>query len=136
MGLARAQGYGRRFDEYLNWVGEEAVVIVQVEHIEAVNNLEAILAVEGVNGFIVGPYDLSGSLGVPGELNHPLMKEAMKRIISVGRASGKTPGIHVVEPDVEELKLRIEQGYRFVAYSVDIRMLDCSCRAVMKTRTV
>jgi len=136
VGLARAQGYGRRFDEYLNWVSEEAVVIVQVEHIEAVNNLEAILAVESVDGFIVGPYDLSGSLGVPGELNHPLMKEAMERIISVGAASGKTPGIHVVEPDVEELKLRIEQGYRFVAYSVDIRMLDCSCRAVMKTRTV
>ena len=133
VGLARAQGYGSSFDKYLKWVNKGPVVIVQVEHIEAVNNLEAILAVEGVDGFIVGPYDLSGSLGVPGQFDHPLMKEAMERIISVGATSGKTPGIHVVEPDVKEFKLRIEQGYRFVAYSVDIRMLDCACREGLKS---
>ncbi len=132
VGLARAQGYGSSFDKYLNWVNEESVVIVQVEHIEAVNNLEAILAVDGVDGFIVGPYDLSGSLGVPGQFDHPLMKEAMQRIENVGIASGKAPGIHVVEPDVEDLKFRIEQGYRFVAYSVDIRMLDCACRRALE----
>jgi 2-dehydro-3-deoxyglucarate aldolase len=133
VGLARAQGYGSSFDNYLNWVNKESVVIVQVEHIDAVNNLERILSVDGVNGFIVGPYDLSGSLGVPGQFDHPLMREAMEKIVSVGTASGKALGIHVVEPDVEELKHRIEQGYRFVAYSVDIRMLDCACREGLKT---
>ena len=128
VGLARAQGYGVSFDKYLEWVNKNAVVIVQVEHIDAVNNLEAILAVEGVDGFIVGPYDLSSSLGVPGQFDHPLMKEAMQRIETVGIASGKAPGIHVIEPKPDELKSRIEQGYRFVAYSLDIRMLDCGCR--------
>ena len=132
VGLARAQGYGSSFDKYLDWVNKESIVIVQVEHIDAVNNLEAILAVEGVDGFIVGPYDLSGSLGVPGQFDNPLMKEAMQRIETVGTVSGKVPGIHVVEPDIEELKLRIEQGYRFVAYSVDIRMLDCACRSALE----
>ncbi len=136
VGLARAQGYGSSFDHYLNWVNKESVVIVQIEHINAANNLEHILSVEGVNGFIVGPYDLSGSLGIPGQFDHPLMREAMKKIISVGEASGKAPGIHIVEPDIEELKRRLEQGYRFVAYSVDIRMLDCSCRkGVRSTKT-
>ena len=133
VGLARAQGYGSSFDDYLDWMNKESVVIVQVEHIDAVNNLEKILSVDGVDGFIVGPYDLSGSLGVPGQFDHPLMKEAMERIISVGVASGKTPGIHVVEPDAKEFNLRIEQGYRFVAYSLDIRMLDCSCRLGLKS---
>lgn len=128
VGLARAQGYGSNFDNYLNRINKESVIIVQIEHINAVNNLESILSVEGVDGFIVGPYDLSGSLGVPGQFDHIFMREAMKKIISVGAASSKAPGIHVVEPDIEELKCRIEQGYRFVAYSVDIRMLDCSCR--------
>lgn len=128
VGLARAQGYGNSFEQYLEWVNRDTVVIVQVEHIEAVNNLEAILAVDGVDGFIVGLYDLSGSLGVTGQFDHPLMKEAMQRIETVGAASGKTPGIHVIEPDVKELKGRIEQGYRFVAYSLDIRMLDWCCR--------
>lgn len=127
VGLARAQGYGSSFDKYLDWVNEESVIIVQVEHIEAVDNLDAILAVDGVDGFIVGPYDLSGSLGVPGQFDHPMMKEAMRRIETVGASSGKAPGIHVIEPKPEELKARIEQGYRFVAYSLDIRMLDCVC---------
>ncbi len=128
VGLARAQGYGTRFDQYLNWANRNALVIVQVEHIKAVDNLEAILSVEGVDGYIVGPYDLSGSLGVPGEFDHPLMKNAMKRIEAVGKDSGKAPGIHVIEPKPDELKSRIKQGYRFVAYSLDIRMLDCACR--------
>jgi 2-keto-3-deoxy-L-rhamnonate aldolase RhmA len=128
VGLARAQGYGTRFNQYLNWVNRNALVIVQVEHIKAVDNLEAILSVEGVDGFIVGPYDLSGSLGVPGEFDHPLMKNAMQRIEAVGKDSGKAPGIHVIEPKPDEVKNRIEQGYRFVAYSLDIRMLDCECR--------
>ena len=132
VGLARAQGYGTSFVKYLDWVNKESVVIVQVEHIDAVNNLEAILAVEGVDGFIVGPYDLSGSLGVPGQFDHPLMKEAMQRIETVGTASGKAPGIHVIEPKSDELKNRIVQGYRFVAYSLDIRMLDCCCRQCLE----
>ena len=60
----------------------------------------------------------------------------MERIILVGTVSGKAPGLHGVEPDIEELKLRIEQGYRFVAYSVDIRILDCSCRAALQKFTI
>jgi len=132
VGLARAQGYGSVFESYLEWVNKNAVVIVQVEHIDAVNNLDEILSVDGVDGFIVGPYDLSGSLGAPGEFGHPLMKKAMGRIISVGSASGKALGIHVIEPKPDELKSRIEQGYRFVAYSVDIRMLDCACRRALR----
>jgi 2-keto-3-deoxy-L-rhamnonate aldolase RhmA len=129
VGLARAQGYGRTFDAYREWLKKDALVIVQVEHIQAVENLEAILSVDGVDGFIVGPYDLSGSLGVPGEFNHPLMQKAMKRIQSVVSSSGKVPGIHIVEPDEKQLRQRIKEGYRFVAYSVDIRMLDNACRS-------
>ena len=104
------------------------MVIVQVEHIESVNNLEAILAVEAIDGFIVGPYDLSGSLGVPGQFDHPSMAKAMDRIKSVGMASGKAVGIHVIEPDIEELRRRVDEGFNFIAYSLDIRMLDRSCR--------
>jgi len=128
VGLARAQGYGSTFESYRQWLNQERVIIVQVEHIEAVDNLEAILLVEGVDGFIVGPYDLSGSLGVPGQFDQPSMKEAMKRVRSIGMASGKAFGIHVIEPDVEELRQRVDEGYNFVAYSLDIRMLDTACQ--------
>ena len=128
VGLARAQGYGASFEDYRAWLAQEAVVIVQIEHILAVENLEAILAVEGVDGFIVGPYDLSGSLGRPGEFEHPDMLAAMERITQVVRRGGKPGGLHVVEPDPEELQRRVDEGYRFLAYSVDIRMLDVACR--------
>jgi 2-dehydro-3-deoxyglucarate aldolase len=128
VGLARAQGYGSRFESYRQWLKHESVIIVQVEHIEAVDNLEAILLVEGVDGFIVGPYDLSGSLGVPGQFDQPAMKDAMKRVRSIGMASGKAIGIHIIEPDAEELRQRVDEGYNFLAYSLDIRMLDTACQ--------
>jgi 2-keto-3-deoxy-L-rhamnonate aldolase RhmA len=129
VGLARAQGYGSSFVHYKEWLTRESVVIVQVEHIESVNNLEDILAVDAVDGFIVGPYDLSGSLGVPGQFDHPSMARAMDRVKSVGLASGKAFGIHVIEPDIEELQQRVREGFNFVAYSLDIRMLDRACRS-------
>lgn len=128
VGLARAQGYGNDFEAYKDWLRSEAVVIVQIEHIQAVENLAAILSVDGVDGFIVGPYDLSGSLGIPGDFEQPLMQEAMATIRAVGGASGKAPGIHIIEPDVTQLQKRINENYRFIAYSLDIRMLDCTCR--------
>jgi 2-keto-3-deoxy-L-rhamnonate aldolase RhmA len=129
VGLARAQGYGGSFQGYREWLDQESVVIVQAEHIESVNNLEDILAVDAVDGFIVGPYDLSGSLGVPGQFDHPSMARAMDRVKSVGLASGKAFGIHVIEPDIEELQQRVREGFNFVAYSLDIRMLDRACRS-------
>lgn len=128
VGLARAQGYGSAFERYRDWVNQESVVVVQVEHVQAVDNLEAILAVEGVDGFIVGPYDLSGSLGIPGQFEHPLMSQAMERIRMIVTNSGKAAGIHVIEPEIDQLQQRLAEGFRFVAYSLDIRMLDCACR--------
>lgn len=127
IGLARAQEYGAGFDAYREWLPDGGVVIVQVEHRDAVENLEGILSVNGVDGFIVGPYDLSGSFGVPGQFDHPLMLDAMDKIKKVGDASGKACGIHIVEPDILQLQKRVAEGYTFIAYGVDMRMIDkCS----------
>ena len=132
VGLARAQGYGSSFEKYKKWLNQESIVIVQVEHIKAVENLDAILSVEGVDGFIVGPYDLSGSLGIPGQFDNELMIEAMNKIKAFMRSSSKIPGYHVVEPDVDQLQQRVREGYRFLAYSVDFRMLDTCCRSAVR----
>lgn len=128
VGLARAQGYGASFEDYKEWLHSEPLIIVQVEHIHAVENLEDILSVEDIDGFIVGPYDLSASLGIPGDFRHSLMQEAMQQIEKVAREFPKARGIHVVEPSIEDLQQKIEEGYRFIAYSIDIRILDTSCR--------
>ena len=127
-GLARAQRYGTAFREYLEWQDKNTIVVVQIEHIDAVNNIEAILAVPGVDAFFVGPYDLSGSLGVPGQFDHPDFVMAMDNIRQAGQASGKPGGKHIVEPSLSELIQSIEEGHRFIAYSLDSRMLDVMCR--------
>ena len=89
IGLARAQGYGPRFQQYFEWQRENSLVIVQIEHIDAVDNLESILSVAGVDGYIVGPYDLSGSLGIPGEFEAPKYLQALERMLKVKKCCYK-----------------------------------------------
>jgi 2-dehydro-3-deoxyglucarate aldolase len=131
-GLARAQGYGQNFDNYVRWQSDNTLVVVQVEHIESVNVLDSILAVDGVDAYFVGPYDLSGSLGIPGQFQHPKYISAMNKIRQIGNDLKVPGGVHVVEPDWNQLKQCIEDGYKFIAYSLDVRMLDVACRNVLK----
>ena len=132
VGLWRAQGYGFDFDKYKEWQATESVVIVQIEHIEGVNNLEAILGAKGVDGFIIGPYDLSASLGIPGEFEHPDFKKALDKVFHASRQMNALMGTHVVMPDVSAVKKRINEGYRFIAYSIDTLFLGQSCRDGLK----
>jgi len=136
VGLWRAQGYGFDFENYKNWQAEESIVIVQIEHIDGVNNLETILCTKGVDGFIVGPYDLSASLGIPGEFEHPDFKAALERIYQVSRKMDALMGTHVVMPEVSKVSERINEGYRFIAFSLDTLFLGQSCRTgLMEIRT-
>lgn len=132
VGLARAQGYGSNFEDYKAWLPSNSKVIVQIEHIESVNNLDEIFSVEGVDGFIIGPYDLSGSMGIPGDFTSPEFLEALDQIETIARNRPLYKGIHIIEPDEQQLIKRIDEGFDFIAYSLDIRMLDVSCRSCIK----
>lgn len=129
VGLARAQGYGTRFDEYAESINEKSIVIVQIEHIEAINNLEAILQVNGVDGTIIGPYDLSGSMGKPGRFEEKDVLDKLKQYEDLSKTLHKPLGYHVVQPDHEAVSKKIEEGYTFIAFSVDFLFLGSSCRA-------
>ena len=128
-GLARAQGYGTSFADYREWLAREAVVIVMIEHVDAVKNLEEILNTDGVDGFIIGPYDLSASLGRPGDFANPAHAEAIERICKVSQALKKPGGVHVVEPAPEQVRKHLAEGFKFLAYSLDMRMLDVAARS-------
>lgn len=133
VGLARAQGFGTEFEAYKEWNEKESIVIVQIEHIDAVNDIDNILAVEGVDAFMVGPYDLSASLGIPGQFENPEFLAAMKKVSdAMTRIHGVAPGFHVVPPDVDLLDAKIHEGYRFLAYSLDILFLGENCRRDLK----
>ena len=128
VGLARAQNYGDSFNEYFEWQKSEITVIVQIEHKMAVQNLHEILEIDGVDGYMIGPYDLSCSLEIPGRFDNEIFVSTLLKINSIGKKLGIPSGIHVVEPSIEELKKSIDLGYKFIAYSVDIRMLDVQAR--------
>ncbi|WP_415397870.1 HpcH/HpaI aldolase family protein [Sulfurimonas sp. CS5] len=131
VGLYRAQGYGTKFEEYKKWVEEEAVIIAQIEHIEAVENIEEILSVEGIDGTIVGPYDLSGSMGVPGDYFRDDVQEAIIRVKNACKKYNKPYGFHVIESDPSKLQSRIDEGCTFLAYSVDFFFLGDMAREGM-----
>ena len=128
VGLGRAQGYGTKFREYLDWETNSSVVIVQIEHKSAQENLFDILKVPGVDGYLIGPYDLSCSLGVPGNFDNPKFIKSMEEIRKIGLQLNVPGGLHIVEPDIEILTNEIHKGYKFIAYSVDMRILDVGLR--------
>ena len=133
VGLARAQGYGSSFSKYLEWQETSPVVIVQIEHIDSINNLDSILNVEGVDGLIIGPYDLSASMGIPGEFENPEFIKMINLIKNSGNKNKSVVGTHIVEPDYQLLKRAITEGYNFIAFSVDIRILDNSIREAISS---
>ncbi len=132
VGLARAQGYGVTLDEYVRNANRDSLLMVQIEHIDAVKNIDEILSVPGIDGTFIGPYDLSLSMGLAGQLDHPDVETAKQRVLEATNARGLVPGIHLVHPDtaVDELKNCANLGYRFIALGTDILFLGDSCRSL------
>ncbi len=123
VGLSRAQGYGENFKKYKDWLINNLIVIVQIEHIDAVENLDSILSEKKIDAFIVGPYDLSASMGIPGNFENKKFKNVLNKILKTAKKYKCLPGIHVVEPDEKLLKKTIKDGFKFISYSVDFRFL-------------
>jgi len=117
VGLARAHGYGLRFQEYLETANEQVTVIVQAEHIEAVRNIEAIVEVPGVDGVLLGPYDLSASLGKTGLLEDPEVVAAIDRIVETCRQAGMPFGYFAVTADA--IHPFIDRGCTLLVAGVD-----------------
>ena len=134
VGLARAQGYGEHFDAYVKSANDDSLLIVQIEHKDAVANIEEILAVPGIDGTFIGPYDLSLSLGIPGQLTHPDIVAAKRRVLDAALSNGLVAGVHFVHPGTAAADCRqaVEEGYRFIAVGTDILFLGDSARALRK----
>jgi 2-dehydro-3-deoxyglucarate aldolase len=122
-GIARAQGYGFDFEEYVkNW-NDSSILIVQIESINGVKNIQEILSFKEINGVMIGPYDLSGSLNIPGELNHPKVTKAAKQVIQACSKYNKSCGTHIINPSDENIKNALKEGYTFAALASDVFIL-------------
>lgn len=127
--LRRAHSLYRRVvaEEYLKQANEDTFIAVQAETPQAIANLEEIAAVSGIDAIFVGPFDLSVSLGIPGDLNHPQEIEAIEKVIEICLRKRLFSGIHLF--DLPTLKNWINKGMRFVTYSSDVALLADAARS-------
>ena len=129
VGVGRAHGYGFEFQEYVTSANDETTVVVQAEHIDAVNNMEAIVRVPGVDAVLVGPYDLSASLGRLGEVTHPEVVSAIEHVTQVCRAAHMPLGIFGMS--AEAVQPYIERGYTLITVSIDTVLLGNAARQML-----
>ncbi|MCC6352829.1 MAG: 2,4-dihydroxyhept-2-ene-1,7-dioic acid aldolase [Verrucomicrobiae bacterium] len=134
--LCRATGYGTRFGEYYGDHNRRAAVVVMLEHKDAARDAEAILATPGIAAALVGPYDLSASMGLAGQLDHPEVVAAQGAILGACRRRGVPAGIHVVSGDPAEIRRRVEEGYLFIACGIDTLFLREGCRRALAWKVV
>lgn len=125
VGFSRANLFGKNFEAYRE-EAQAPLLVAMIEHVRAVGNLEEILSVEGLDAILVGPYDLSASMGLTAKFDHPEFMAAMERIRALCSRKAIPPGVHVVMPEPSVLEQRIGEGYRFIAYSIDAVLLNVS----------
>lgn len=123
VGFARSNAYGMAFEESVPSDNDNTLVCIQIEDIDGVKNVDDILSVDGVDAAFVGLYDLSASLGLTGEFDHPNLQDAIDSVREACRAHGVVPGVHVVQPDIDKARRYLDEGYRMIAYSLDVTML-------------
>lgn len=131
-GYCRANTYGSRFDECAKNENDDILLIVQIEHIEAVKNIAEILSVDGVDGAFIGPYDLSGSMNLTGQLDHPDVLSAYDKTLKACKAHKKAAGIHVVPVDPKRIEKFVNEGFTFIAASIDTVFIKFGCDAISK----
>jgi 2-keto-3-deoxy-L-rhamnonate aldolase RhmA len=121
LGITRAHRYGLRVREYLQNANDDTAVIVQAEHRDAIAVIRDIVRVDGVDGVLIGPYDLSASLGRPGAVGHPDVRDAIARVHDACREVNVPIGIFGLTADA--VKPYMERGFTMIVAGVDTVLL-------------
>jgi len=127
----RANLWGVDFDRYVAAANLEIAVVVMIESKAAVENIDAILAVEGVDGVLIGPYDMSGSYGIPGQTGAPDVLDACRQVAEACARAGKSAGQHIVKPTRENVRTAVDQGFTFLALGMDTVFLADGASATL-----
>ena len=129
VGVSRAQGYGTTFSEYLEVANERIACILQIEDELGAKNASKISAVDGVDALFVGPYDLSMSMGIPGEVAHENIKKIIRRLPEV---ISKETGLGILTTDMAAVKEYTGFGYNLMACGIDTQLLSNGARELLK----
>jgi len=122
-GVNRAQAYGFDFDAYVKCWNETSSFLIQVESILAVDNIERLLSYDEIDGVMIGPYDISGSLGVPGQTSHPLVLDASRKVIDACARRGKSCGTQVTDASADSITALFHLGYTYAILGSDLFVL-------------
>jgi 2-dehydro-3-deoxyglucarate aldolase len=133
-GFCRANSYGSKFDAYARIANDDILVIAQIEHIDAVNNIDEILSIDGIDGAFIGPYDLSGSMNLTGQVYHPDVLSACDRTLAACKQHKKAAGIHVIPVEPDRIAQFAKKGFTFIAASIDTVFIRHCCDAISKSR--
>ena len=130
VGIGRAHNYGTQFAEYIASANGTTAVVVQIEHIDAVENIEEIISVPGIDGVFIGPYDLSGSLGCVGQVNDHRVQEAIQHTVAICRAAGLPVGVFA--GSVQAAKPYVDDKFDFVAVGLDMMLLSLAAKEILE----
>jgi len=130
VGVSRAHEYGMKFQDYVSRINKELVIILQAEHIESVQNIASITAVSGIDVVFIGPFDLSGSMNLLGQITHPQVQDAIKTIKQQCSISNIPAGIFTI--DTDSAKKSIADGFSFIALNMDAVLLWNYSQSILK----
>jgi 2-keto-3-deoxy-L-rhamnonate aldolase RhmA len=130
VGLSRAHKYGAGFNEYVENANRELVIMIQIEHAEGVKNIDEILEVKGIDSVFIGPYDLSASLGLTGQISHPEVRSAINTVKEKCKRAGLPYGIFGMT--AESLVSELEDGCTFLLCGVDSAVLVSSYKDILR----
>jgi 2-dehydro-3-deoxyglucarate aldolase len=131
-GYSRANLYGMRFESYRRTANRDIAMVMQIEHRDAIVNLDDILEVSGVDGVFIGPLDLSGSMGRVGDLDHPAVRGALDTYLAACRRHKISAGMHVVRPDAANIRAALKAGYTCLALGLDVVFLEQGARTCLR----
>lgn len=126
--FGRMNDWGVNFDEYARAANDRIAVVLMIESRTGVENVDEIAAVPGVDGLFIGPYDLSGSYGVVGQMDHPHVMNGRRRVLEAARKAGIAAGIHLVKATEAIFQKAVDDGFTFVCLDGDIIFLDRAAR--------
>ena len=109
-------------------------IVAMIEDISAINNLDEILNVRGLDAILIGPYDLSCSLKITGKFNHPRFKSALNKIISKTKKKNIILGLHILKRSMKEVKAHIKKGFKVIPYGTDAALLNHSISKSFQTK--
>ena len=131
VGFSRANLFGKFFKDYID-EAQKPLLVAIIESIKAVENLESILKVKGLDAVLIGPYDLSASMNLTAKFEDEEFLHIIEKIRTLSNQYSVACGIHVVNPKHDDLKQRIDEGYQFIAYSLDSVFLSKGCENPIK----